>query len=50
MGAIVLVLYPLFRFCAVPLFPELHGLLATALAAGAAGGIASWVVSLGGKS
>ena len=49
-SAIVFVLMLLHRVYVVPLLPELDTVLATALAAGAAGGIASWVVSLGGKS
>ena len=49
-GAIVFVLMLLHRVYVVPLLPELDTGLLTALAAGAAGGIASWVFSLGGKS
>ena len=45
-GAVVLVLFPLFRFCVLPLFPQPDGLLATAIAAGVAGGIAPWLVKL----
>ncbi len=45
-GAAILVLFPLFRFCVLPLFPQVDGLLAVALAAGAAGAVGAWLVRL----
>ena len=43
-GAPILVLYPFFRFCVLPLFSQVDGLLAGALAGGAAGAVATWLV------
>ena len=45
-GAPVLVLYPFFRFFVLPLFSQVDGLLAGALAGGAAGVVATWLVHL----
>ena len=45
-AAVVLVLFPFFKFCVLDLFPQVDGLLAAALAAGAAGGLAPWLVRL----
>ena len=45
-GAFVLVLYPFFRFLVLPLFSEVDELLAAALAGGAAGVTATWLVHL----
>ena len=42
----ILVLYPFFRFCVLPLFPPVDELLAAALAGGAAGVAAVWLVRL----
>ena len=49
-AAAILVLFPLFRFCLLPLLPQVDGLLAVALAAGAAGGLAPWLVRLARRS
>lgn len=40
----ILVLYTFFRFCVLPLFPPVDELLAGALAGGAAGVAATWLV------
>ena len=48
-GAVVLVLYPVIRYLVLPLFPPMDELLAAAVAAGAAGAIAVWLVRLGGR-
>ena len=45
-GAIVFVLYLVFRLGLFPLVPGLDGLLAVALAAGAAGAVGAWLVRL----
>ena len=45
-AAPILVLYPFFRFCVLPLFPQVDELLAGALAGGAAGVAAIWLVRL----
>ena len=45
-GAAILVLYPFFRFFVLPLFSQVDGLLAGALAGGAAGASATWLVRL----
>ena len=42
----ILVLYPFFRFCILPLFLQVDELLAGALAGGAAGVVAVWLVRL----
>ena len=42
----ILVLYPFFRFCVLPLFLPVDELLAAALAGGAAGVAAVWFVRL----
>ena len=43
-GVPVLVLYPFFRFFVLPHFSQVDGLLAGALAGGAAGVVATWLV------
>ena len=48
-GAIVLVLYLVFRLWLLPLFPGFDGWLGAALAGGAAGGVAAWVTGLRGR-
>ena len=48
-GAVLLVLYPVIRYLVLPLFPPMEELLAVAVAAGAAGVIAVWLVRLGGR-
>ena len=45
-AAPILVLYPFFRFCILPLFPKVDELLAAALAGGAASVVAIWLVRL----
>lgn len=45
-AAPILVLYPFFRFCILPLFLQVDELLAGALAGGAAGVAAMWLVRL----
>lgn len=45
-AAAVLVLFLLFRFCVLPLFPQVDGWLAAALAGGASGAVAPWLVRL----
>ncbi len=46
-GAVVLVLFPVFRFGVLPFFPQVDGVLAAVLAAGAAGAVAPWLIRLG---
>ena len=48
-GAVLLVLFPVIRCLVLPLFPRMDELLAAAVAAGAAGAIAAWLVRLGGR-
>ena len=52
-GAIVLVLYPVFRLWLLPLLPGAHdwldGVFGAALAGGLAGGAAAWVAALHGR-
>lgn len=52
-GAIVLVLYPVFRLWLLPLLPGAHdwldGVFGVALAGGLAGGAAAWVAALHGR-
>ena len=45
-AATVLVLFLLFRFCVLPLFSQVDGWLAAALAGGAAGAVAPCLVRL----
>lgn len=45
-AAAVLVLFLLFRFCVLPLFSQVDGWLAAALAGAAAGAVAPWLVRL----
>lgn len=45
-AAAVLFLYPFFRFFVLPLFSQVDGWLAAALAGGAAGAVAPWLVRL----
>ena len=49
-AAVVLVLFPFFKFCVLSAFPQVDGLLAAALAGGAAGGLAPWLVRLARRS
>ena len=48
-GAVLLVLFPVIRCLVLPLLPRMDELLAVAVAAGAAGVIAVWLVRLGGR-
>lgn len=43
-GAVLLVLFPVIRYLVLPLFPRMDDLLAAAIAAGAAGAVAVWLV------
>jgi len=48
-GAVLLVLFPVIRYLVLFLFPRMAELLAVAVAAGAAGVIAVWLVRLRGR-
>ena len=48
-GAVLLVLFPVIRYLVLFLFPRMDELLAVAVAAGAAGVIAVWLVRLRGR-
>lgn len=48
-GAVLLVLFPVIRYLVLPLFPKMDEPLAAAVAGGAAGAIAVWLVRLRGR-
>ena len=48
-GAVLLILFPVIRYLVLPLFPKMDELLAAAVAGGAAGAIAAWLVRIRGR-